>query len=75
MSPNFGVLHVRFRTDRDRQTHLTGLCCASARLGMQTGLEEVLRAAIRDFGDLQLVFETIGPEAHAMHRLKSTGLL
>lgn len=38
---------------------LTGLCprCASARLSMQTGLEEVLRAAIRDFGELQLVFD------------------
>ena len=38
---------------------LTGLCatCPSARLTMQSGLEEVLRMAIRDFGEPQLVFE------------------
>ena len=38
---------------------LTGVCarCAGARLTMQAGLEEVLRQEIRDFGELQLVFE------------------
>jgi NifU-like protein len=43
----------------DVRIRLTGLCtsCAGARLTMQTGLEEVLRGQIRDFGELQLVFE------------------
>jgi len=34
-----------------------GAGCPGARLTMQTGLEEVLRMAIRDFGEPQLVFE------------------
>ena len=50
------LLDVRGRGARIR---LTGLCtsCAGARLTMQAGLEEVLRGQIRDFGELQLVFE------------------
>jgi Fe-S cluster biogenesis protein NfuA len=45
--------------DKSARVRLTGLCagCASARLTMQAGLEEVLRTEIRDFGELQLVFE------------------
>ena len=45
--------------ENSARVRLTGLCatCVSARLTMQTGLEEVLRAEIRDFGELQLVFE------------------
>jgi NifU-like protein len=43
----------------DVRVRLTGLCtsCAGARLTMQTGLEEMLRGQIRDFGELQLVYE------------------
>ena len=50
------LLEVQAKGARIR---LTGLCarCPSARLTMQTGLEEVLRMAIRDFGELQLVVE------------------
>jgi Fe-S cluster biogenesis protein NfuA len=45
--------------NNNARIRLTGLCarCVSARLTMQAGLEEVLRAEIRDFGELQLVFE------------------
>ena len=45
--------------DNNALIRLTGICpkCASGRLTMQTGLEEALRVAIRDFGELQLVFE------------------
>jgi Fe-S cluster biogenesis protein NfuA len=45
--------------NNNARVRLTGLSsrCASARLTMQTGLEEVLRTEIRDFGELQLVFE------------------
>ena len=45
--------------EKSARIRLTGICptCASGRLSMQTGLEEALRAAIRDFGELQLVFE------------------
>ena len=45
--------------ENNARIRLTGLCprCASGRLSMQTGLEEALRAAVRDFGELQLVFE------------------
>ena len=50
------LLEVR---DTSARIRLTGLCatCASARLNIQTGLEDALRAEIRDFGELQLVFE------------------
>jgi Fe-S cluster biogenesis protein NfuA len=45
--------------NNNARIRLTGLCatCVSSRLTMQSGLEEVLRAEIRDFGELQLVFE------------------
>jgi Fe-S cluster biogenesis protein NfuA len=45
--------------DRNARIRLTGLCdrCASASLTMQTGLEEMLRGEIRDFGELELVVE------------------
>jgi Fe-S cluster biogenesis protein NfuA len=45
--------------ENNARIRLTGICprCASGRLSMQTGLEEALRAAIRDFGELQLLFD------------------
>ena len=45
--------------DKNVHVRLTGLCamCASARLMLQSGLEEVLRQQIPDSGELQLVFE------------------
>ena len=45
--------------DHNARIRLTGLCggCSGARLSMQTGFEEALRAEIPDFGELQLVFE------------------
>jgi Fe-S cluster biogenesis protein NfuA len=45
--------------NNNARIRLTGLSptCVSAPLWMQAGLEELLRAEIRDFGELQLVFE------------------
>jgi Fe-S cluster biogenesis protein NfuA len=45
--------------NNNARVRLTGLCatCAIGRVTMQAGLEEALRAEIRDFGELQLVFE------------------
>ncbi len=45
--------------DKNARIRLTGLCarCGSARLTLQSGLEEALQREIRDFGELQLVFE------------------
>ena len=45
--------------DKNARIRLTGLCarCSSAPLMLQSGLEEELRREIRDFGELQLVFE------------------
>ena len=44
---------------KNARIRLTGLCarCSSAPLMFQSGLEEELRREIRDFGELQLVFE------------------
>jgi Fe-S cluster biogenesis protein NfuA len=41
------------------RVRLTGLCasCVSARLTMQAGLEGVLRQEMKDFGELQFVYE------------------
>jgi Fe-S cluster biogenesis protein NfuA len=41
------------------RVRLTGLCasCVSARLTMQAGLEGMLRQEMKDFGELQLVYE------------------
>jgi Fe-S cluster biogenesis protein NfuA len=45
--------------DKNARIRLTGLCarCGSAGLMLQSGLEEALRQEIRDFGELQLVYE------------------
>jgi Fe-S cluster biogenesis protein NfuA len=45
--------------DKNARIRLTGLCakCGSAPLMFQSGLEEALRHEIRDFGELQLVYE------------------
>lgn len=45
--------------DNSVRVRLTGLNarCASAPLMLQAGLEEALRQEIRDFGELQLVYE------------------
>ena len=53
---NVELLEVEGNNVRIR---LTGLCttCASARLTMQSGLEEVLRHQMGDLGELQLVYE------------------
>jgi Fe-S cluster biogenesis protein NfuA len=50
------LLDVQHNNARVR---LTGLCstCVSGRVTMQAGLEEALRAEIRDFGELRLVLE------------------
>jgi Fe-S cluster biogenesis protein NfuA len=45
--------------DNNARVRLTGLNtgCAGAPLMLQAGLEEALRQEIRDFGELQLVYE------------------
>lgn len=45
--------------DTNASIRLTGVDarCAGAQLTLQTGLEEALRQEIRDFGELQLIFE------------------
>ena len=45
--------------DKNARIRLTGLCarCGSAPLTLQSGLEEALRHEIRDFGEVQLVYE------------------
>lgn len=45
--------------DKNACIRLTGICatCGSAALMLQSGLEEALRQEIRDFGELQLVYE------------------
>jgi Fe-S cluster biogenesis protein NfuA len=45
--------------DKNARIRLTGLCarCGTAPLMLQSGLEEALRQEIRDFGELQLVYE------------------
>ena len=51
-----GVELVDVRAD-GASVHLTGLCsqCAGAPLTLHTGLSEVLRDAIPEFGELRLV--------------------
>ena len=53
---NVELIEVR---DHDASVRLTGLNakCAGAPLTLQAGLEEALRQEIRDFGELQLVYE------------------